>query len=44
MWLIKRLAVDGWDEQRAIEEATALGQRSAPLQQFAVEYGKAHRR
>jgi uncharacterized protein (TIGR01244 family) len=44
MWLIKRLAVDGWDEQRAIEEATALGQRSAPLQQFAVEYAKAHQR
>src|SRR5437773_7460507 len=25
MWLIKRLKVDGWDEAKAVDEATALG-------------------
>jgi uncharacterized protein (TIGR01244 family) len=44
MWLIKRLAVDHWDVEKATAEATALGQTSAPLREFAVEYAKAHRR
>jgi uncharacterized protein (TIGR01244 family) len=44
MWLIKRLAVDHWDVEKATAEATALGQTSAPLREFAIEYAKAHRR
>ena len=37
MWLIKRLAVDRWDVDRAVQEATALGQTSAPLRKFAID-------
>ena len=44
MWLIKRIAVDKWDEERAVKEAAALGQTSQELRAFAVEYGKAHQR
>jgi uncharacterized protein (TIGR01244 family) len=44
MWLIKRLAVDHWDVARATAEATALGQTSAPLQKFAIDYAQAHMR
>jgi uncharacterized protein (TIGR01244 family) len=44
MWLIKRLVVDRWDADRAIKEAAALGQTSAALRQFALEYAQSHRR
>ena len=44
MWLIKRIAVDHWDVDRATAEATALGQTSAPLREFAIDYAQAHRR
>jgi len=44
MWLIKRLAVDHWDVDRATKEATALGMTSAPLRQFAIDYAQAHKR
>jgi len=44
MWLIKRLAVDHWDVERATKEAVALGQTSEPLRQFAIEYAQAHPR
>ena len=44
MWLIKRLAVDHWDVERATAEATALGQTSPVLQKFAVEYAQSHQR
>ncbi len=44
MWLIKRLAVDHWDADRATKEATALGLRSPALTQFAVDYAKMHKR
>lgn len=40
MWLIKRLVVDGWDVERATAEATALGQTSSVLREFAVEYAQ----
>jgi uncharacterized protein (TIGR01244 family) len=43
MWMIKRLVVDGWPEQRAIDEATALGPPSPALRQFALDYAKKHR-
>ncbi|MGB7217364.1 MAG: sulfur transferase domain-containing protein [Vicinamibacterales bacterium] len=44
MWLIKRIAVDRWDVERATQEAIALGQTSPTLRQFAIDYGLAHRR
>ena len=44
MWLIKRLVVDRWDEGRATEEATALGQTSPMLRQFAIAYARSHKR
>jgi len=44
MWLIKRLAVDHWDVERATQEAAALGQTNVALRQFAIEYAQAHRR
>jgi protein tyrosine phosphatase (PTP) superfamily phosphohydrolase (DUF442 family) len=44
MWLIKRLVVDRWDEDRAVKEATALGQTSVALRQFALDYAKTHKR
>jgi uncharacterized protein (TIGR01244 family) len=44
MWMIKRLAVDHWDEDRAFKEATALGLTSPALKQFAIDYAKANRR
>ena len=44
MWLIKRLVVDHWDVDRATQEATALGQTSPVLRQFAIDYAQAHKR
>jgi len=44
MWLIKRIAVDHWDVERATKEAIALGQTSAPLREFAITYAQSHRR
>jgi len=44
MWLIKRIAVDHWDVDRATKEAIALGQTSEELRKFAIEYGQAHQR
>jgi uncharacterized protein (TIGR01244 family) len=44
LWMVKRIVVDGWDENRAAEEATALGLTSAALRTFAVEQAAAHRR
>jgi uncharacterized protein (TIGR01244 family) len=44
MWLIKRLVVDGWDEERAVKEAMALGQTSETLRTWALEYARAKRK
>ena len=44
MWMIKRMVVDHWDADRATKEAMSLGQTSAPLRQFAVEYARSHQR
>lgn len=38
MWPIKRLVVDGWDVDRAVKEAGALGQTSEALRTWAIEY------
>ncbi len=44
MWLIKRIAVDKWDVDRATKEAIALGQTNADLRKFAIDYGQSHKR
>jgi len=43
MWLIKRLAIDRWEVDRAVEEAAALGQTSLPLRKFAIEFAQSRR-
>jgi uncharacterized protein (TIGR01244 family) len=44
MWLIKRIAVDHWDVERATKEAVALGQTNAEIRQFAIDYAQSHKR
>lgn len=44
MWLVKRLQVDGWEQQKAVDEATALGLYSEQLKQFALDWVKAHKK
>jgi hypothetical protein len=36
MWLMKRAIVDGWNTDKALEEAVALGLTNEPLKQFFV--------
>ena len=39
MWALKRVEVDGWDVDQAMEEATALGlSPTSRLRDFALEY------
>ena len=42
MWMVKRIAVDKWDVDKATEEATALGLTNATLKAFAIEQAKKH--
>jgi len=44
MWMIKRIAIDHWDTDRAGTEAAALGLTNATLKQFALDYAQAHKR
>ena len=44
MWMIKRLAVDHWDTEKAYTEAAALGLTSPALKQFAIDYAETHKR
>ena len=37
MWLIKRVLVDKWDVNKALEEATALGLTSEPMKRFVLD-------
>jgi uncharacterized protein (TIGR01244 family) len=37
MWMIKRIAVDKWDVERASTEAAALGLTNPTLKAFAIE-------
>ena len=37
MWMIKRIAVDKWDVERASTEAAALGLTNPALKAFAIE-------
>jgi uncharacterized protein (TIGR01244 family) len=38
MWFIKRVTLDGWDADRAMKEAEAIGLRASSLKQFALDY------
>lgn len=40
LWLIKRLVVDRWAVDRAVEEAKAIGLSSAALEKFAIAYAE----
>ena len=42
MWMVKRIAVDKWDVDKASEEATALGLTNQTLKTFAIEQAKRH--
>jgi len=44
MWLIKRVLVDKWDNDRAAEEAAQLGLTSSALKTFAFDYIQAHKK
>jgi uncharacterized protein (TIGR01244 family) len=44
LWMIKRLVVDGWTEERALEEATALGLTRENLKKFAIDYAASRRK
>jgi uncharacterized protein (TIGR01244 family) len=43
-WMIKRMAVDRWDADRAANEAAALGLTNPALKAFAIDYVKSHPR
>ena len=42
MWMVKRIAIDKWDVDKATEEATALGLTNPALKTFAIEQAKKH--
>lgn len=42
-WMIYRVVEQGWPEDKALEEATQIGLRSADLKSFVQEYIAAHR-
>ena len=44
MWMIKRIAADGWDVERATEEAIALGAGNPEGRRWAAEFALANRR
>jgi tyrosine-protein phosphatase SIW14 len=44
MWLIKRVLIDKWDNDRALEEAMQLGAISPVMKTFALDYIQAHKK
>ena len=44
MWLIKRVLIDKWDNDRALEEASQLGAISPVMKTFALDYIQAHKK
>ncbi len=44
MWLIKRVLVDKWETDRAVEESAQLGLTSGALRKFALDYIAAHKK
>jgi uncharacterized protein (TIGR01244 family) len=43
LWLVKRMLVDGWPEDKAVHEAVTLGLSSPSLKQYAVGYVQRHK-
>lgn len=43
MWLIKRMLVDRWPEDKATAEAVMIGMSSPTLKQFALDYVAKHK-
>ncbi len=43
MWLIKRMLIDGWPEDKATAEAVMIGMSSPTLKQFALDYVARHK-
>ncbi len=44
LWMIKRVLIDKWDNDRAIQEANDLGLTSPALRTFALDYIAAHKK
>lgn len=44
LWLIKRILIDNWDQDRALEESAQLGLINPGLKTFALNYIQTHRR
>jgi uncharacterized protein (TIGR01244 family) len=44
LWMIKRVLIDKWDNEKAIQEATDLGLTSPALKTFALDYIAAHKK
>jgi uncharacterized protein (TIGR01244 family) len=44
MWMIKRVLIDKWDNDHALEEATQLGLTNPALKTFAFDYIRTHRK
>jgi uncharacterized protein (TIGR01244 family) len=44
MWLIKRVLIDKWDSDRALEEAGDLGSMSPVMKAFALDYIQSHKK
>jgi len=44
VWMIKRVLKDGWDVDKAREEAEAIGLTNARLKTFAAEYIATHKK
>jgi hypothetical protein len=44
LWMVKRIAVDHWDVERASIEAAALGLTNSALRAFAIEQAQKRRR
>lgn len=42
MWMVKRIALDKWDVERASTEAAALGLTNATLKDWAIKTGQSH--
>jgi uncharacterized protein (TIGR01244 family) len=43
LWLIKRVLIDKWDNDRALDEAAQLGLTSSALKAFALDYIRTHK-
>ena len=44
MWMIKRIAIDHWDVEKAGTEAASLGLTNAALKEWALNYAQGHKK